>query len=71
MNKQETRCDSLIVATVEALNNDAVALMLVSVQKDNLGLSVHLALKRSVHQFKGGFGWESHQAVQSVFQWWV
>ncbi len=52
MNKQETRCDSLIVATVEALNNDAVALMLVSVQKDNLGLSVHLALERSVLQFR-------------------
>src|SRR6266404_8318981 len=57
MNKQETHCDSLIVATVAALNNNAIALMLVSVQKDNLGLSVHLALERSVLQFRRTVSW--------------
>jgi len=33
-------------ATAVALNEDAVALMLVAVQKDNMGLGVNLALKR-------------------------
>ncbi len=56
MNKQETRCDSLIKATVSALNKDAVALMLVAVQKDNVGLSVNLALKWSVPQFRRNLG---------------
>jgi len=50
MNKQGAHCDPLIEATA-ALNND-VALMLVAVQKNNLGLSVNLALKRSVLQVK-------------------
>ncbi len=59
MNKQEARCDTLIKATAVALNKDAVALMLVAVQKDNLGLSVDLALKRSVLQFRRT-EWESH-----------
>ncbi len=56
MNKLEARCDNLIEAMAEALNEDVVALMLVTVQKDNLGLSVNLALNRSVHQFKGTVG---------------
>ncbi len=70
MNREETRCDTLIETTAAALYEDAVALMLVAVQKDNLGLSVPviLALKRSVHQFKG-CGRESHRAVQYLFQW--
>ncbi len=50
MNKREARCDSLIQATAAALNKDAVTLMLVAVQKDNLGLSVELALNRFVLQ---------------------
>ncbi len=41
MNKQEARCDNLIEATAAALNEDAVAFMLVAVQKDNLGLCVN------------------------------
>ncbi len=56
MNKQEAQCDTLIEATAAALNEDAVALMLVAVQKENLGISVNLALQRSVHQFKGTMG---------------
>ena len=45
MNKPGACCGNLIEATAEALNGDIVALMLVAVQKDNLGLSVYLALK--------------------------
>ena len=52
MNKQEAHCHTLIQATAVALDEDAVALMLVAVQKDNLGLSVDLALKQSVLQFR-------------------
>jgi len=52
MNKQEARCHPLIKATAAALNDDAVALMLVAVQKDNLELSVDLALNQSVLQFR-------------------
>ena len=59
MNKGEARCDTLIEATAAALNEDAITLMLLAVQKDNLGLSVNLALKRSVLQFRGT-EWESH-----------
>ena len=46
MHKPEARCDNLIEATAVALNKDVVALMLLAVQKDNLGLSVNLALKQ-------------------------
>ena len=57
MDQKEARCDSLIEATAAALNDDVVALMLVAVQRDNnLGLSVNIALKWSVHQFKGAVG---------------
>ncbi len=52
MNKQEAHCGALIEATAQALNDDVVTLMLVAVQKHNLGLSVNLALERSVLQFK-------------------
>ena len=40
------RCDSLVEKTATALNRDTVALMLSAVQKDNLGLSVKIALSR-------------------------
>ncbi len=56
MNQQVARCDTLLEATAGELNEDVVALMLVAVQKDNLGLSVNLALKRSAHQFEGTMG---------------
>ena len=46
MDKPEAHCDNLIEATAVTLNEDVVALMLLAVQKDNLGLSVKLALKR-------------------------
>ncbi len=69
MDKQETRCDILIQATAAALNEDTVALMLVSVQKDNLRLSVDLALKRSVLKFRRT-EWESDRVVQGLFRWW-
>ena len=70
MNKPEACCDNLIEATAVALNGDVVPLMLVAVQKHNLESSVDIALKWSVHQFKGT-GWDSHQAVQGLFYGWA
>ena len=46
MHKQHGHCDDLIVKTAAALDEDAVALMLLAVQNDNLELSVKVALKR-------------------------
>ncbi|KAN0129982.1 hypothetical protein V8E53_012136 [Lactarius tabidus] len=51
MHMKDSRCDNLVEKTAEALNEDAVALMLLAVQKGNLDLSVKMALSRcSVHR---------------------
>ena len=71
MNQQEARCDTLIEATAAELNEDVVALMLVAVQKDNLGLSVNLALKRSVHQFKGTVGGNPIELCRVYSSGWI
>ncbi|KAN0128891.1 hypothetical protein V8E53_013264 [Lactarius tabidus] len=49
MHLKDSRCDNLVEKTAEALNEDTVALMLLAVQKDNLELSVKIALRR-VHR---------------------
>ena len=46
MHMQNSRCDKLIKVTAAALNDDIVALMLLAVQRDNIRLSVNMALKR-------------------------
>lgn len=46
MQKSNSRCDVLVEETAAALNEDAVALMLLAVQKGNIGLSVKEALRR-------------------------
>ncbi|KAH9051807.1 hypothetical protein EDB87DRAFT_1836182 [Lactarius vividus] len=46
MNKQHTRCNELIETTAAVLNDDIVGLMLLSVQRGNLELSVKTALNR-------------------------
>ncbi|KAH9030086.1 hypothetical protein EDB84DRAFT_1562654 [Lactarius hengduanensis] len=46
MDKKTSRCDDLIEKTAAALNEDTVALMLLTVQKGNLQLSVKMALNR-------------------------
>ncbi|KAF5344988.1 hypothetical protein D9756_011293 [Leucocoprinus leucothites] len=46
MHKQDGNCKDLIEKTAEALNDDVVTLMLVAVQKSNVGLSVKLAVKK-------------------------
>ena len=56
LQQEGARCNNLIEATAGALNGDIITLMLLAVQKNNLGLSVNLALKWSVHQFKGTIG---------------
>ncbi len=66
MNQQEARCDTLIEATAAELNEDVVALMLVAVQKDNLGLSVNLALKWSVHSPGVSFSVSVHMGKCSL-----
>ncbi|KAH9027409.1 hypothetical protein EDB85DRAFT_114963 [Lactarius pseudohatsudake] len=52
MHRPNMRCDELIEATAAALNDDMVALMLLAVQRDNIGLSVKTALNR-VHSRPG------------------
>ncbi|KAN0132936.1 hypothetical protein V8E53_009301 [Lactarius tabidus] len=46
MHLKDSRCNNLVEKTAEALNEDAVALMLLAVQKGNLDLSVKTALSR-------------------------
>lgn len=46
MHMQNGRCDNLIEKTAATLNDDVVALMLLAVQRDNLELSVRMALDR-------------------------
>ena len=52
MHKVETRCDSLLKETVKALNEDVLALMLLAVQKTDLGLSIRTAVDRCVFYMK-------------------
>ena len=49
MHTKDSRCNKLIEKTAAALNDDVVTLMLLAVQKDNLELSVKIALNRWVH----------------------
>ena len=46
MHRKNGHCDDLIEKTAAALNEDAVALMLLAVQNGNLELSVKVALNR-------------------------
>ncbi|KAH9001816.1 hypothetical protein EDB86DRAFT_2801321 [Lactarius hatsudake] len=64
MHRQNRRCDDLIEKTAAALNEDTVALMLLTVQKGNLQLSVKTALNRLVRQLK----WRSERRSQRILQ---
>ena len=44
MHQSNARCSDLIEKTATALDKDIVALMLLAVQRDNLELSVKVAL---------------------------
>ena len=46
MHRQNGHCNDLIEKTAAALNEDAVALMLLAVQNGNLELGVKVALNR-------------------------
>lgn len=46
MHKEDQLCTDLIEVTANALSRDVVALMLMSVQRDNLELSVRQAIER-------------------------
>ena len=61
MHKVETRCDSLLEETAEALNEDVLTLMLLAVQKADLGLSIRTAVTRCVFHVKNRERMQSHQ----------
>ena len=46
MHKPGQLCDSLVECTATALNDDAVAIMLIAVQRANLEMSISLSVKR-------------------------
>jgi hypothetical protein len=46
MHKQRGHCGDLLEKTAGALDKDTVALMLLAVQRDNLELTVKVALNR-------------------------
>jgi hypothetical protein len=46
MNEPEARCQNLIQTTADALSPNAVAIMLMALQSDNIRLNVHVALAR-------------------------
>jgi hypothetical protein len=46
MHMQNRRCDDLIEKTAATLNEDIITLMLLAVQRDNLELSVKIALNQ-------------------------
>ena len=46
MHMKDRRCDSLVEKMAAALNEDAVTLMLLAVQRGNLELGVKAALSR-------------------------
>jgi hypothetical protein len=48
MHKLNMRCNKLVEETAAALNDDAVALMLLAVQRSNLELAVNVAVRRWV-----------------------
>ncbi|KAJ7112336.1 hypothetical protein C8R44DRAFT_798360 [Mycena epipterygia] len=54
MEKPDARCDNLIRSTVDALNPEAVTLMLLAVQTLNLELSVQYAVHRTLEQLTSG-----------------
>jgi len=46
MHNPDQRCTDLIEVTANALSRDAVALMIIAVQNDNLELSIKQAVER-------------------------
>jgi hypothetical protein len=52
MDKPGNRCTPLLEETADALSDNVVSLMLLSVQKDNLELNIKLAVKWQVFLFE-------------------
>ena len=59
-----SRCGNLIEKTAAALNDEAVVLMLLAVQRGNVELSVKLAWRWWVHELN----WKSEQGSQQKLQ---
>jgi hypothetical protein len=49
MHFEDAQCDELIEKTAEAMTDDAIKLLFVSVQQNNLDLCTKYAVRRSVH----------------------
>jgi hypothetical protein len=64
MHMKGSNCGDLVEKTATALNDDAVMLMLVAVQRNNVELSVKLAWEWYVHQLN----WQSEQGSQPTLQ---
>jgi hypothetical protein len=64
MHMNGSHCGTLIEKTAAALNEDAILLMLLAAQRDNVELSVKIAWKRYVHQLN----WQSEQESQQILQ---
>ncbi|KAN0129487.1 hypothetical protein V8E53_012669 [Lactarius tabidus] len=54
MHRPNSCCNELILSTATALNEDIVALMLLALQRDNLELSVKIALNRALSKAGSG-----------------
>ncbi|KAJ7112362.1 hypothetical protein C8R44DRAFT_251870 [Mycena epipterygia] len=74
MEKPDARCDDLIKSTVDALNPEAVMLMLLAVQTQNLEVSVQYAVHRTSEELTSGKTATKHivkQCLMSFPQLWV
>ena len=52
MHEAGKRCTELIEKTANALNDDAINVMLLVVQKGNLELSIYVAVTKSVFSYR-------------------
>ena len=64
MHKVESRCDSLLEETAEALHEDVLALMLLATQKTNMRLSIKTAVNRCVFHMKHRERMQSHKTLK-------
>jgi hypothetical protein len=64
MHMNGSHCGDLVEKTAAALNDDAVMLMLLAVQRNNVELSVKHAWKWQVHQLN----WQNEQGSQQKLQ---
>ena len=69
MHRNGSQCHNLVEKTAAALNEEAVMLMLLAVQRGNVELSVKEAWRWWVHQFNGKSEQGSQQKLQCSRTW--